>query len=77
MEKRLIILPRGLELKKCIGARETLLSVAVWRPLLRLTKIAPMRKEASPAVPSEASEIIVNLTRLAEFSCSERGAEAH
>ena len=38
--------------------------------------MAPMRKEASPAVPSEVSEISANLTRLAGFSCSERGAEA-
>ena len=35
LEKRLIILPRGLELKKSIGARVTRLSIELWRVLLR------------------------------------------
>ena len=60
LEKRLIILPRGLELKKRIGARVTRWSIELWRELLRWTKTAPIRKAVNPAIPIEESETTIN-----------------
>ena len=69
LEKRLIILPRGLELKKRIGARATLLSIELWRVLLKWIKTAPIRKAVNPAIPIEESETTVNWILLCDRAC--------
>ena len=47
-EKWLIVLPKGLELKKSIGERATFLSMELWRELLRWTNIPPIKILAHP-----------------------------
>ena len=48
LEKRLIIRPRGLELKNIIEALATRLSIELWRELPRERNNAPIKKAVKP-----------------------------
>lgn len=62
LEKRFIILPSGLELKKRIGEWITRLSIELWRELLRFKNIAPTEKAHTPEI-----KIIVKVRAMNRF----------
>ena len=76
LEKRLIIRPSGLEVKKSIEAWTTLLSMVLWRLLLRWRRRAETRKAVNPEIPIAVIDTKVNYSILAEERCSWIGEEA-
>ena len=74
-EKWLIILPKGLELKKSIGERATFLSMELWRELLRWTNIPPIKILANPDNTIIMSDRTVKICLLPYYFCSRKGRE--
>ena len=74
-EKRLIILPRGLELKKSRGARDILLSMELWRELLRWMNIPPIKILANPDNTIIMSDRTDKTYLLSLYFCSRKGRE--
>ena len=68
-EKRLMILPSGLEVKKLIGALEIRLSIELWRRLLRLSKVKVIRIVVNPLRMRAPTEIITKLAFIKEVIC--------
>ena len=69
MEKRLMILPRGLEVKKVMGALATLSSIELCRRLLRLRRAKVMRIVVNPLRITNPIESKMNLALIAEVIC--------
>ena len=76
-EKRLMIHPKGLEVKKAIGALETRSSIELCRRLLRLRRAKVTTTVVSPLSITDPIESKTNLNFIREVICYEADSLSH
>ena len=64
-----MILPRGLEVKKVMGALATLSTIELCRRLLRLRRVKVIRIGPSPLSKTDATESEINLVSINALAC--------